>query len=83
MLLRWPPVRLSLSLESPAPEVRYRNREIHSSVNKFPQNLHMLDMSVKAEKKSLKPRFKALRLFMVGRPGGKVFNVTKRFFILQ
>ena len=36
--------------KSASPEVRHRNREAHSRVNKFTQNLHVLKMAVKAEK---------------------------------
>ena len=44
--------------ESASPEVRHRNREIHSRVNKFAHNLHVLKMAVKAEKEGLDPRSK-------------------------
>ena len=69
--------------ESASPEVRHRNREIHSRVNKFAQNLHVLKMAVKAEKEGLDPRFKQVRFFALHRLRGKVRHVGQCLCVLQ
>ena len=66
-----------------APEVTHRKSEIHSRVRKFAQNLHVGDMAVEAEKKSLKPRFKHARLLVFRRPTRKALYVIQRAFVLQ
>ena len=69
--------------KSASPEVRHRHREIHSRVNKFAQNLHVLEMAVKAEKEGLDPRFKQVRFFALHRLRGKVRHVGQCLFVLQ
>ena len=66
-----------------APEVHHRHREIQSRVSKFAQNLHVLEMAVKAEKEGLDPRSKQVRLFVLHRPRGKVRYVAQCSFVLQ
>ena len=66
-----------------APEVTHRKSEIHSRVGKFAQNLHVGDMAVEAEKKSLKPRSKRARFLTVRRPIRKALYVIQRPFVLQ
>jgi len=58
--------------KSAAPEVRHRHREIESPVNKFAQNLHVLEMAVETEKEGLDSCSKQARLFVLHRPRGKV-----------
>jgi hypothetical protein len=65
------------------PEVTHRESEIHSRVGKFAQNLHVGDMAVKAEKKSLKPRLKHARFLVFRRPTRKALYVIQRAFVLQ
>ena len=69
--------------KSAAPEVRHRHREIESRVNKFAQNLHVLEMAVEAEKEGLDPGFKPVRFVVLRRPRGKVRYVGQRLFVLQ
>ena len=69
--------------QSASPEVRHRNREIHSRVSKIAQNLHVLKMAVKAEKESLNPRFKPMRFFALRGACGKVHYIGQRLFVLQ
>src|ERR1035441_8512069 len=69
--------------KSASPEVRHRHREIHSWVNKFAQNLHVLKMAVKAEKEGLDPRFKQVRFFALHRLRGKVRHVGQCLCVLQ
>ena len=69
--------------KSAPPEVRHRNCEIHSRVNKFAQNLHVLKMAVEAEKEGLDPCSKQVRFFSLDRPRGKVRYVGQCLFILQ
>ena len=64
--------RMTEAQKSAAPEVRHRNREIESRVNKFAQNLHVLEMAVEAEKEGLDSCSKQVRLFVLHRPRGKV-----------
>lgn len=52
------------------PQVRYRHDKIHSLVGEFPQNLHIGNMVVEAEKHCLQTRAKNTRLGVVGRPSG-------------
>jgi len=66
-----------------APEVSDWKSEIHSRVDKFSQHLHVGDMAVEAEKKSLKPRFKYARFLAFRRPTRKVLDVIQRPFVLQ
>ena len=66
-----------------APEVRHRKSEIHSRVDKFSQHLHVGDMAVEAEKKSLKPRSKHARFLVFWRPTRKALYVIQRPFVLQ
>ncbi len=61
--------------KSASPEVRHWHREVHSRVNKFAQNLHVLKMAVKAEKEGLDPRFKQVRFFALHRLRGQVRHV--------
>ena len=56
--------------KSVGPDVGHWNREIHSRVKKFAQNLHVLKMAVKAEKEGLYPRFKQVRFFALHRLRG-------------
>lgn len=63
-----------------ASEVRHRNSEIHSRVNKFAQNLHVSNLAVKAEKKSLDPRSKHARRLAFRRPAGKVLYYSTSFY---
>jgi len=69
--------------KSAAPEVRHGNCEIHPRVNKFAQNLHVLEMAVEAEKEGLDPCFKQVRFFALHRLRGKVRYVAQCLFILQ
>lgn len=69
--------------KSASPEVRHRNREIHSWVNKFAQNLHVLKMAVKAEKEGLDPRFKPVRFFALSGACGKIRYIGHCPFVLQ
>jgi hypothetical protein len=69
--------------ESASPEVRHRHREVHSRVNKFAQNLHVLKMAIKAEEEGLDPRFKQARFFALHRLRGKVRHVGQCLFVLQ
>jgi hypothetical protein len=66
-----------------APEVRHRNSEIHPRVAKFSQNLHVGNVMVEAEKKSLKARAKHARFLPFRRPTGKPIYVVRRPFVLQ
>ena len=68
--------------KSASPE-RHRHREVHSRVNKFAQNLHVLKMAVEAEKERLDPGFKQVRFFVLHRPSRKVRYVGQRLSILQ
>jgi len=65
-----------------APEVSHRESEIHSRVRKFAENLHVGDMAVEAEKKSLKPRFKHARFLVFRCPTSKTLYVIQRPFVL-
>ena len=58
--------------KSAAPEIRHWHREIHSRVNKFAQNLHVLKVAVEAEKEGLDPCSKQVHLFVLRRPRGKI-----------
>jgi hypothetical protein len=58
--------------KSAAPEVRHGNCEIHQRVNKFAQNLHVLEMVVKAEKQGLDSCSEQVRLFALNGACGKV-----------
>ena len=69
--------------KSASPEVGHRHREVHSRVNKFAQNLHVLKMTVKAEKEGLDPRFKQVRFFALPGARGKVCHVGQCLFVLQ
>ena len=69
--------------KSAAPEVCHRHREIHSWVNKFAQNLHVLKLAVEAVKEGLDPCSKQVRLFVLHRPRGKVRYVVRCLLILQ
>ena len=69
--------------KSASPEVRHRHREIHSWVNKFAQNLHVLKMAVKAEKEGLDPRFKQVRFFALHGARRKVRYIGQCLFVLQ
>ena len=69
--------------KSVSPEVRHRKREIHSRVNKFAQNLHVLKLAVEAEKEGLDPRFKQVRFFALHGAGGKVRYIGQCLFVLQ
>ena len=69
--------------KSASPEVRHRNREIQSRVNKFAQNLHVLKMAVKAEKEGRDPRFKPTRFFALHGACGKVRYIGQCLFVLQ
>src|ERR1035441_61562 len=69
--------------KSASPEVRHRHREVHSRVNKFAQNLHVLKMAVEAEKESLDPRFKQVRFFALHGARGKVRYIVQCLFVLQ
>jgi hypothetical protein len=66
-----------------AHEVTHRKSEIHSRVDKFAQNLHVGDLAVEAEKKSLNPRFKHARFLAFRRPTRKALYVIQRAFVLQ
>ena len=70
-------------LRSASAEVRHRNREIHSRVKKFAQNLHVLKMVVKAEKEGLDPRFKQVRFFPLRGARRKVRYIGQCLFVLQ
>ena len=69
--------------KSASPEVRHRHREVHSRVNKFAQDLHVLKMPVEAEKEGVNPCFKLVCFFALHRPGGKVRHVVQGLFVLQ
>jgi hypothetical protein len=69
--------------KSAASEVRHRHREIDSRVNKFAQNLHVLEMAVEAVEEGLDPCSKRVCLFAVHRPGGKACYVAQCVFVLQ
>jgi hypothetical protein len=66
-----------------APEVHHGNREIHSRVSKFAQNLHVVNMAVEAEKEGLEPCLKHVRLSVFRRPARRVLYVAQRPFVLQ
>ena len=68
---------------SAASEVRHRHREIESRVNKFAQNLHVLEMAVEAVEEGLDPCPKRVCLFVMHRPCGKACYVAQRVFVLQ
>ena len=57
------------------PEVTHRKSEIPSHVGKFAQNLHVGNMAVEAEKKSLQPRSKHARFLAFRGPTRKTFDV--------
>lgn len=78
-----PASRLSFAWKSAVPEVRHWDREIHSRINKFAQNLHVLKLAVEAEKEGLDPCFKPVRLFALHRPRGKVRYVGQCLNVLQ
>ena len=69
--------------KSASPEVRHRHREVHSRVNKFAQNLHVLKVAVKAEEKGLDPCSKQVRFFVLHRLRGKVRHEGQCLFVLQ
>ena len=62
--------------KSAASEVRHRDREIESRVNKFAQNLHVLKLAVEAEKEGLDPGSKRVCFFLLHRPRGKACYVA-------
>ena len=68
---------------SAAPDVGHRHREVQSRVNKFAQNLHVLEMVVEAEEEGLDPSSKPVRFFVLHRPRGKVRYVGQCVFVLQ
>ena len=47
--------RITEAEKSAASEVRHRHREIELRVNKFAQNLHVLEMAVEAVEEGLDP----------------------------
>ena len=69
--------------KSVGPDIGHWNREIHSRVKKFAQNLHVLKMAVKAEKEGLDARLKQARFFALHRLRGKVRHVGQCLFVLQ
>ncbi len=69
--------------KSAALEIRHWHREIHSRVNKFAQNLHVLKVAVEAVKEGLDPCSKQVRFFVLHRLRGKVRHVGQCLFILQ
>ena len=69
--------------KSAALEIRHWNREIHSRVNKFAQNLHVLEMAVEAEKEGLDSCSKQVRFFVLHRLRRKVRHIGQCFFVLQ
>jgi hypothetical protein len=69
--------------KSAALEVRYGNCEIHLRINKFAQNLHVLEMVVKAEKEGLDSCSKQVRSFTLHSARGKVRYICQRLFVLQ
>jgi hypothetical protein len=69
--------------KSAAPEVRHGKCEIHPRVNKFAQNLHVLEMVVKAEKEGLDSCSEQVRLSALNGAWGKVRHVVQRLFVLQ
>ena len=74
---------IQLLAELVGPEVGHRNGEIDSRVNKFAQNLHIGNIAVEAEKKSLKSCSKRAGLLAFLRPTRKALYVTQRSFVLQ
>ena len=69
--------------KSAAPEIRHWHCEIESRVNKFAQNLHVLEMAVEAVEEGLDPCSKRVCFFVVHRPCGKACYVAQRVFVLQ
>jgi hypothetical protein len=69
--------------KSAAPEIRHWHCEIESRVNKFAQDLHVLEMAVEAVKEGLDPGSKGVCFFVLHRPRGKVRYVAQCFVVLQ
>jgi len=69
--------------ESATPELRHPDREIESRVNKFAQNLHVLQLAVEAVKEGLDPSSKGVCFFELHRPLERVRYVAQCFFVLQ
>jgi hypothetical protein len=74
---------MTMAQKSAAPEIRDADREIESRVNKFAQNLHVLELAVEAVKEGLDPGSKGVCFFVLHRPVGRVRYVAQCFFVLQ
>ena len=77
------PSASAAQMELAAPRVDHRKTEIHSSVGKFSQNLHVGNILVETEKKRLQPRAEYPRLLAYRRPSARPPDVIQRYFVLQ